>query len=292
MKIASDRCGLTTGTSTEAITKRRVMAYAAGIGAERDAYINDLRPDGVVASPPFLVALEWATANGPEFRDALGADQDTMQASVHVLQDSRFYRPIRPGDNLTTESRIVAIRPTSAGAYLVRRFRTTADDGAVVAETESGAIFLRVPVDGPPRVIGDLTALRPDRDVPDGADLEEDIPVARTLPHVYTECAAIWNPIHSELAEAAKAQLPDIILQGTCTWALAGERLIDRYGQGDPTRMKRLGGRFHGMVIPGSPVRLRARRMDERDGAISVAFAVENAQGELAITNGIAEFAV
>jgi hypothetical protein len=46
------------------------------------------------------------------------------------------------------------------------------------------------------------------------------------------------------------------------------------------------------MVIPGSPVRLRARLMDDRDGAISVAFAVENAQGELAITNGIAEFNV
>jgi acyl dehydratase len=292
MKIASDRCGLTTGTSSEAVTKRRVMAYAAGLGAERDAYLNDLRPDGILASPPFVVALEWTTANGPEFRTALGADQDTMQASVHVLQDTRFHRPIRPGDHLTTDSQIVAIRPTSAGTYLVRRFRTTAADGAVVAETESGAIFLRVPVDGAPQVIGELAELRPDRDLPDGPDYEEAIPVARTLPHIYTECAAIWNPIHSELAEARKAQLPDIILQGTCTWALAGERLIDRYGQGDPARMRRLGGRFHGMVVPGLPIQLRAREMDRRDGVVSVAYAVENAQGELAITSGIAEFAV
>lgn len=291
MRIGAELCGEATGASWEAITKRRIMAYAAGIGAERDIYLNDLRADGIIAPPPFIVALEWATMNGPEFRAALDADQDSMQASIHVLQDTRFHRPVRPGDVLTTTGRIVAVRPTSAGAYLVRRFTTVDAAGATVAETDAGAIFLRAPVAGAPRAIVELADLRPDRDLPDAPDHDEAIPVARSLPHIYTECAAIWNPIHSELAEARKAQLPDIILQGTCTWALAGERLVDRYGGGDPRRLRRLAGRFHGMVIPGAPIRLRAALAGQRDGALSVAFVVDNAEGKIAISHGVAEFA-
>lgn len=289
MSIAAERCGLAVGTSSAETTKRRLMAYAAGIRAERDVYLNDVREGGIVAPPAFVVALEWPILNGPAYRQALGADQDTMQASVHVQQDTRFHRPILPGDRLTTAGRIVTVRPTSAGAFVGLHIVTTeAESGEAVAETHTAAIFLRVPVEGEARSMLEFPPLRPDRDLAGDAEYSAVVPVARTLAHVYTECAAIWNPIHSELTEARKARLPDIILQGTCTWALAAEKLIDRYGGGDPTRLRRFGGRFHGMVIPGREIRVDARP-DGADGRI--AFTVENDVGELAIHSGIAEFA-
>lgn len=289
MPIAAERCGLAVGASSAETTKRKLMAYAAGIGAERDAYLNDVRDGGIVAPPAFVVTLEWPILNGPAYRQALGADQDTMQASVHVQQDTRFHRPIRPGDRLDTEGRIVAVRPTRAGAFVGLHIVTKdAASGDAVAETHTAAIFLRVPVEGAERSVLEFPPLRPNREIVGDADYSAVVPIARTLAHVYTECAAIWNPIHSEIAEAWKANLPDIILQGTCTWALAAERLIEHYGGGDPTRLKRFGGRFHGMVIPGGEIRVNARR-EEADGTI--AFEVENDAGDLAIHSGIAEFA-
>ena len=48
-----------------------------------------------------------------------------------------------------------------------------------------------------------------------------DIAVGATAAHVYTECARIWNPIHTDVAYARAAGLPDIILHGTATLALS-----------------------------------------------------------------------
>src|SRR5215831_17990681 len=48
-----------------------------------------------------------------------------------------------------------------------------------------------------------------------------ELPVAPTLAHVYSECARIWNAIHTDRAAALAAGLPDIILHGTATLALA-----------------------------------------------------------------------
>ena len=43
----------------------------------------------------------------------------------------------------------------------------------------------------------------------------ERVEVPYHLGHVYTECARIWNPIHTDLAVARAAGLPGPILHGT-----------------------------------------------------------------------------
>ena len=45
------------------------------------------------------------------------------------------------------------------------------------------------------------------------------VPIGAGAAHVYTECARIWNPIHTDTAVTAKAGLPGIILHGTATLA-------------------------------------------------------------------------
>ena len=82
------------------------------------------------------------------------------------------------------------------------------------------------------------------------------IPVAAGAAHIYTECARIWNPIHTDRAIALAAGLPDIILHGTATLALAISRLVDEYLGADPTRVRRLGGRFTAMVLMPSTLTL------------------------------------
>ena len=70
-----------------------------------------------------------------------------------------------------------------------------------------------------------------------GFDFEVDnvisIPVPAHLAHTYTECAHIWNPIHTDRAVALAAGLPDIILHGTATLALAVSALVDHQLGGD-----------------------------------------------------------
>jgi acyl dehydratase len=104
------------------------------------------------------------------------------------------------------------------------------------------------------------------------------------MPHVYTECASIWNPIHTERAVALAAGLPDIILHGTATWALAGREILRVYGGDDPRRLRRLCGRFRAMVLPGTEITVE--HAAARDGAVH--FVVHNHRGEPAIDQGYA----
>jgi acyl dehydratase len=113
-----------------------------------------------------------------------------------------------------------------------------------------------------------------------------DIPIAREAPHIYTECAQIWNPIHTERRMALQAGLPDIILHGTATWALAASQLIQRCAYGNPRRLRRFAGRFSAMVIPGTTLRLAYATMP--DAPQTIFYSVYNAAGARAISSGLA----
>jgi acyl dehydratase len=65
---------------------------------------------------------------------------------------------------------------------------------------------------------------------------------------VYSECARIWSPIHTDRAVARRAGLPDIILHGTATLALAVSQALRREPDGPATRVRRIACRLGGMV--------------------------------------------
>jgi len=266
-------------------TPRRLLAYAAGLGASEALYMDDAQPGGIVALPAFVVSLEWPVVGSDAYRAALGLSTAERLKGVHVLQDSRFRRAIRPGDKLSTEGQIILVRPTSAGANVVVKLTTVDAGGALVVESHYGAIFRGIGVDGGGGQREEIPALRPDAEVTGAQKAIGRIPIAANLPHVYTECSGIWNPIHTERTVAKAAGLPDIILHGTATWALACLAVIRAHGEGDATRLRRFAGRFDAMVLPGSTVAIEHQRSDPR----KVAFAVRNAEGKLAIANGLAE---
>ena len=106
------------------------------------------------------------------------------------------------------------------------------------------------------------------------------------MPHVYSECTSIWNPIHTERAEAIAAGLPEIILHGTATWALAGLTVLRAHAGCDVSRLKRLSGRFTGMIIPGDEIVIRHAPGPEG----VVLFDVLTSSGAPAVSQGVACF--
>src|SRR5690606_5660392 len=46
------------------ITARGLMSYAASLGALEDVYLNDLREDGIVGLPSYVISPEWKIMNG------------------------------------------------------------------------------------------------------------------------------------------------------------------------------------------------------------------------------------
>jgi acyl dehydratase len=283
LPIQSAAAGSPLDTSRERISVRRLLAYAAGIGATSQIAFYDDREGGVVAMPPFCVALEWPVVSGARARHVLGAEHAEARRGVHASQDSFFHRPIRPGDELETRGGIAAVQPTSAGALVSMKLETVdVATGKLVVTSWSHSIYRGVGVAGEAQVIEAAPAVPAANGAPAGDPVTVWIP--REMPHIYTECASIWNPIHTERAVALAAGLPDIILHGTASWALAGRELLRLYADSDPRRLRRLHGRFRAMVLPGTDIRVEHSR-DEK-GAVH--FVVRNHRDEPAIDRGFA----
>ena len=276
MKIPRGLVGQSLGPLTHEIDARWMMAYAAGLGETDPAYLDTLRGDGIVAHPMFPVCYEWPLAVESRGRQ-LGAD--VALRGVHATHDLTLHRRLRAGDRLTTTAAVVAVAPRRAGAYVLTRYETRDARGEPVSTTDYGSVYLGVSCEP------EGTLPSPPRERERGkreAEIEwtDEVPIPATLAHVYSECARIWNPIHTDPEVARRAGLPRIILHGTATLALAVSAALRREDAGAAARVTRISGRFTGMVplpsgitVRGGPAqpdgagRLRSFRATGADGA-------------------------
>jgi len=282
MGIRSAAVGIKSEPLRLEVTTRMVQAYAAGVADRNPRYFDDADAAGIVAPPAFCVSVQWPVYRKLAGATELGASRAESLRAVHALQDSTFWRPIRPGDVLFTRATVVEIRATRAGAYVLTRLDSTHErGGASIVTSYSGILYRGVAVDGvdthierpPPFAEGGSTSSRE----------RVEIPVSPEAAHVYTECAQIWNPIHTERRVAFRAGLPNIVLHGTATWALAAREIVSRFAGSDPSRLRRFAGEFRAPVIPGSIIVLEVKREGGR-----VDFEVRNEDGSAAIAHGCA----
>lgn len=285
MPFPADKVGLPLRRFEKTLSVRDVLAYASGLAASEAPFLDDAQAGGVRALPFQCVSLEWPCI--VSLREALSDAllPEEARRGVHAVQDSTFHRPMRPGDVLVTDGRIVSARRIRAGVLVVCKLETRdLVGGEPVTTSWTSSIYRDVGLAG-----DDVTLEAPPAAAEASGTLPADaacarISIPREMPHVYSECADIWNPIHTERAVALAAGLPDIILHGTATWALAGLTILRRLGDHDVGRLQRITGRFTGMVIPGEDILVRyAPAVGE-----VVRFEVLTAAGRPAISDGAA----
>ena len=263
------------------VDARWLMAYAAGLGDFGPAY-TATESRSVVGHPVFPVCLEWpAILDCANITGAQSASAEERTRGVHAAHDLHIHRPIRAGERLTTQATVVGLEQIKPGAAQTTRLDTYDTDGELVSQTYQLGITRGVEVIGNPAPVAELPEL-PRLVSPQKADLRFEMPVSAQAAHIYTECARIWNPIHTDRAVALAAGLPDIILHGTATMALAVSKIVEEILQGDSTRVTRLGGRFSAMVLMPSTITLAVH--GNRDGVVS--YTVFTEDGQAAFSQG------
>ena len=273
--------GTEVGPLASTIDARWLMAYAAGLGETDPRYYDTRGADGPVAHPLFPVGYEWPVALAMRARTI---DDAFAPLSVHATHHLIVHRPPRDGDRLLTTARVISVARRRSGTLVVTRFTTVDERGAPVTTTDYGSVYRSVPCDGEAsedarvasegaQPVGAWTTRRAHREPESGTPRSpvlgavrwtERFVVPAWTAHVYTECARIWNPIHTDVAVAAGAGLPAIILHGTATLALAVSRVVARELDGDPSRVGEVSARFSGMVP--MPATLAVRGYDGHDG--------------------------
>jgi acyl dehydratase len=284
----------TVGTSGEPlvhdIDERWIMAYAAGLGDTLPCYLDTLRPEGIVAHPLFPVCFEWPAIlgmRGHVSNSLLTADESLR--AVHATHDLVIHRLIRPGDRLTTRATIVGVEQRKPGAYQVTRLDTIDAMGTPVCTTWQGGLYRGVAVAGPDRPATDAPVLPGPVEAPATVRAAVTVSVSALAAHVYTECARIWNPVHTDTAVAARAGLPGLILHGTATLALAVSQVLRLEADDDPRRVRRIAGRFNAMVLMPSEIVVQILSHEKAFESEVLRFEVLNAEGKPAVRGGLVE---
>src|SRR5262245_1428776 len=237
------------GTSGESlageIDTRWTMAYAAALGDSLPCYVDTAWPAGVGGHLLFPVCFGWPVmvAMRATF-DRSGLTADEARRGVHASHDLIIHRQIRPPARVRTRATVVGIERRKPGAYQLTRLETIDAAGAAICTSWYGSIYRDVAVAGPDRMAEAAPAPAVPREVGRQPISEIPIPVGAGLAHVYTECARIFNPIHTDASVAQQAGLPAIILHGTATLALVVSKILAAEAHADPPRVSRIAARF------------------------------------------------
>ena len=294
--IPASVVGITAGPLEHAIDARWLMAYAAALGEEAPEYFDTTRSGGVLAHPLFPVCYEWPLALAVR---AMALPDEIALRGVHATHRLTVHRPIRAGERLRTTATVAALERRSPGAYMVLRLETVDTSGHAVTTTDYGSLYLGVACDPPPlspEGRGQGEGQPKDEGWPKGEGEPKgatpgdtwstEIPISPTLAHVYTECARIWNPIHTDRAVARAAGLPDIILHGTATLALAISQTLRHDSRGPAAPVRALGCRFGAMVHLPSRLIVRGRRPRSSPEGPMVRFEALVEDGRPAVRDG------
>jgi acyl dehydratase len=280
LAIDGSLLGARAGPTTRDIDARWLMAYAACLGATAPVYLDTARPGGILAHPMFPVCYEWPVA--VELRAARFRPEVAVR-SVHATHDVTLHRLPRPGDRLTTTAAVVGLERRAPGAYVLTRHETVDAAGLPVSTTVYGSLHLGVECEAAPGPAEAAASAAPGG--AERADWADRVGVAANLAHVYTECARIWNPIHTDRAVALGAGLPDIILHGTATLALAVSAVLERTGT-PPEAVRRIACRFGAMVRMPSTLEVRGAVAPSAEAGGALAFQVLTADGRPAVRDG------
>jgi acyl dehydratase len=251
LNLSSDIVGREAGAHEQRIDARWLMAYSAALG-ERDPRYYDTAA-GVLAHPLFPVCYEWPATR--EVRDRAGLERLNARL-VHAQHDLVIHRLPKAAEKLNISGKVVAALQRRPGALVVFRISARDAQGELVSVTDFTALYRGVELQG-----GDRSIEAPE-DPPTHANALPrvgEITVSATAAHVYTECARIWNPIHTDVAYARAAGLPDIILHGTATLALSVSRVLLAL-RVEPAAVRRVRCRFAGMVTMPCTLAVHASR--------------------------------
>jgi acyl dehydratase len=308
------------------IDTRWLQSYAVGIRDYNPAYLTssssttNMQPthdfhrqgvqgSGVIAHPVFVWAVEWPmlwlhsaqlmAVQGKPFQ----LQSSERGGAVHYGEDIILHRPIQCNDALTFTTTVVEISQRKQGTMTTYKFVHRDRNNQPVATTWNRTYWRGVGIEGqetttaavPARLVNEMPPPLPKLKLRHDATPLFSFPI-EIHPHegiVYSECARIWNPIHSDTATAQASGLPAAILHGTASMAKCVTQIIDRFVVGrDPKKVCRVVvEKFGGVVLmPSVPIMHVWEIMPWKNGTTAVHYSLINEEGKNAIQGGFVVF--
>jgi acyl dehydratase len=261
-----------------AVETERTIAYAQATNDEHPKHLS-----GELAPPVFAFVVVFE-ALLPAIASVV--PQEHLMRVVHGEHDFRYHRPIVPGQTLRYRLAPVGIHGRSSGVAVIIKALTETPAGEPVTEQHMTAFFRGAQLD---RSEGEQAPAHAFPERLRGAEPVLAVEHAYDADQTqrYSKASGDPMPIHLDEQFARSVGLPGIIVHGMCTLAFASQAVIQASCPEDPSRLKRLAGRFSAIVLPSEKVTTSV--YDAGRGAY--AFETATDSGKTAIKDGLAEVA-
>lgn len=245
-----------TACAEHVVTEEEVAAHRQVVRSTIDDHpIVDRLVDPSPVYPYVLTSSTFA-----DVRRSLagaGGDETALPTPVHLSEEIRIHRPLRIGEPILVMSDLVGARPDPRGARVALRSQLSIPDGAAVAELMTTALL-----------VGDVSLVRfghvPLQRGRGGAFWTSTVTrcIPRDLPQRYAHVSGDDNATRLDHHVAKAIGFPDAVVQGMSIVAIACEEVIDRYAGGDACRVRSVGARFSGPVVPGDSLEIHLSDVD------------------------------
>lgn len=287
IKISSELVGAETKEYRTEISWRHTTNYAAAVGDNNPFYLDDLRADGLVAPPMFVCVISWPLMqNISDFLD-FPYPLEVLYTMVHYSQHVEYARPLKPGIQVKTTGKVIAMVPKRSGIHMLFKLPVTDLDGELYYTEYAGVMLRGVELTDAGKGAENIPVI-PNFAQDSPLIWESVIPIRPEASYIYDGCSNVSFDIHTSPRFAKMVGLPGIILQGTATLAYAVKELINRESGGDPTRLKTLSAQFTGMVLPDSEIKIRLNHRQNIADKTELGFHIINDKGQTAVRNGYA----
>lgn len=291
MELSPRFAGTTLRSRATTVNWRHTMNYAAAVGDNNPLYFDDTRASGIVAPPMFCVALTWPISERlVEYIESEDFPVEVIPTQVHYTEHIQIHRLIKPGDRLTIQGKIAGIYPQRSGTHVIIRFEAKDEQEIPVFTEHIGGLMRGVQCTGEAAAIEDVPEIPRHQNSSEALIWRQDLSIDSLLPFVYDGCTNIYFPIHTSVKFARDVGLPNIILQGTATLALALREITNAFAGGDPAKISSIACRFTNIVQPGTRIGVHAGVLAHDPNNDKVHFIVMNENGDKAISDGLIIF--
>ena len=228
--------------------------------------------------PVYFAKVSWRIIL--DFNDYLEApiNPAILDTIVHQSEQIIIHKSLENLKVLSVRSKIIETKSHRKGTKFAIKVDYFSDEILVATEYSSGILF-GVKLKGK-----DITV----EEMPWPKKLEQDpiwtetVEIEKNLSYIYAEKAEIDAPIHTNPKYAKSIGLPDIILQGTCSFAKSVDKIVAVELNNDFNKIKAVSARFTGHVL--TPNTLHVRLLEKSENALY--FDVTTNDGKIVIKGG------
>ncbi|MFX0182134.1 MAG: MaoC/PaaZ C-terminal domain-containing protein [Candidatus Hodarchaeota archaeon] len=265
-------------SSEQTIDPDRTLAYAKATNETNPRYFDqDINKRAIPPLFPVTMLVDLGIKIVSD--DSLNLDISRM---VHGEHELLYHRSLQLWEKVTPSAELESIEVKPTGDILWVRFDGYVND-ELVFEMRAGLFFRKLRKRGKSSLKSAPKNKKPE------IILSKQMKIASDQSKRYAEASGDKNPLHLDKDFAQAVGLPDVILHGLCTMAIATQAIIDHLASGDPTKVRRVKTRFSKPVFMNDILTTEGWIQKEDESIKLIGFETRNQTGIAVLTYGEVE---